>query len=141
MFTNVLKNCKVFRSGLNEAAGVGFINGTTVNADGALNVIHRILLGTLIATQVTIIKAQSGDLADNSDMADIPGGSYTCLDADSDKIVQIEIYKPLKKYHRFTITRGTANAEIDGATTELHHNRTGPDTHDTTVASTKIVVG
>ena len=133
MFNNVLRNCKVHRSLAATAAGSTNVNGTTIDSEGATSIVHKLGVGTLTATQVTSLQAQSGDASDGSDMADITGASVTFADADSGKVALVEVFKPTKRYHRLQAKRATANAVLDFGLTELYFNRTGPDTQNGTL--------
>lgn len=136
MYGNITRQCISVRSLAPVAAGTTTPqNGSVVDANGATAIRHTVSLGTLTATQTTVVKAQSGDASDGSDMADITGASYTVLDTDSNKMVQIEIFKPTKRYHRLVVTRGVANAAIELGITETFHNPKLPITQDASVTS------
>lgn len=140
---NVLRDSVTQRTKLDVAAGTTAIDGDVFDALGFTNVVHTTLLGALVDTQTTVVKAQHGDLADGSDMADITNASYTVLDTDDDDIVQIELYKITKRYHRTRITRGVANSAIDGILTTGYNDRMKPDSGlvGATVAAVKVVQG
>jgi hypothetical protein len=141
---NVLRDSITQRTKLDVAAGVTTpIDGDVFDARGFTNVVHNILVGALVDTQVTVLKAQHGDLADGSDMADIPNATYTLTDTDDDKVVQLELFKITKPYHRVRMTRGTANAALDGILTTGFNDRVKPDSSlvGATIAAVKVVQG
>lgn len=132
------------------AAGVTVINGTHVDMslfdfDGILFVMG---VGALTATQVTGLKAQNGALVNDSDQADIAGASIPLLaDADSNKIVILDVFRPQLRYVRPVVLRGTANAVIDfviaigygGA--KVGYGQAASPALDTTLKSVTTVLG
>lgn len=142
MYNNFSRASTSKRTKVNIAAGVTTPQDSSAfDADGCVSVVHRVHVGTLTANQTTVVKAQHGDLSDESDMADIPNATYTLLDADSDKLVLLELFKITKRYHRVRITRGVANAEFDSIETIGLFDRKPPTTNGATVAATKVVQG
>src|SRR5216683_4355068 len=94
------------------AAGVTAINGTGVDMQDFDNVIFECCMGALSATQVTSLKAQGSP--DNAVWTDITGAvTANANDADSNKILQLEVVRPQQRYVRCVVNRGTANAVID----------------------------
>ncbi len=120
------------------AAGTSAVNGSVIDMTGFNAVRFTALLGTLTATQVTALKAQQGNAANGSDMADIAGAvTPAAADADSNKLLMLDVNvsKITKRYVRPVVTRGTANAVIDGVIADLYRAGTLPQTQsDTTVS-------
>jgi hypothetical protein len=99
------------------------------------------LFGALTATQVTSLKVQQGSLADGSDMADLAGSLHTALaDADGNKCLVTDLFRPQKRYVRCVVERATANAVIDGAIALLYGPRVEPVAKDATVKSVKTLI-
>ena len=97
------------------AAGVTAVNGSGVDMQGWDGVLFICAIGTLSATQVTSLKAQSDTQANFATAADTAGsntGPYA--DADSNKMLVLDVYRPAKRYVRPVVLRATANAVIDG---------------------------
>jgi hypothetical protein len=97
------------------AAGTTSQNGSGVDMQGWDGVVFICAIGTLTATQVTSLKAQGDTAAGFGTAADIAGtstGPYA--DADGNKLLVLDIYRPIKRYIRPVVVRGTANAVIDG---------------------------
>lgn len=120
------------------AAGTTAVNGTVLDHQGFENVRFVALLGTLTATQVTALKAQQGDASDGSDMADITGAvTANAADADSNKMLVLDVSANLitKRYVRCVVTRGTANAVIDGVIADQYYPGVVPTTHPTSTLS------
>lgn len=115
MGINLSKNFNLVRVVNATAAGVTNINGTHVDMQGWDNVVFVALMGALTATQITILKAQNGSAANDSDQADIAGAlTPQALDGDSNKALVLEVVRPLLRYVRPVVLRSVANAVIDG---------------------------
>jgi hypothetical protein len=141
---NVLRDSVTQRTSVDVAAGTSTpLNSSVFDASGFTNVVHNVLIGALVDGQVTVVKAQHGDLSDGSDMADIPNATYTLTDADDDKVVQLELFKITKRYHRVQTTRATQNAALDGILTTGFNDRVKPDSSlvGATIAAVKVVQG
>jgi len=115
MGINLSKNFNLVRVVNSTAAGVTNINGTHVDMQGWDNVVFICLMGALTATQITILKAQNGSLANDTDQADITAAATPqALDGDSNKALVLEVVRPLLRYVRPVVLRSVANAAIDG---------------------------
>lgn len=98
------------------AAAATDITGLTIDLqDFPGGVLFMALFGAIVAGAATSLRLQHGDLADNSDMADIAGSSQTVLDTDDDKAFYLELAKPLKRYARLIVKRATQNATVAAA--------------------------
>src|SRR5258708_12768934 len=97
------------------AAGVTAINSTSVDMQDFETVVFEVSMGTLTATQVTSVKAQGS--ADNATFADIAGlVTGNALDADSNKLLLLEVYRPHHRYLRSLAHPPTPNAAITTVT-------------------------
>lgn len=126
------------------AAGVTAINGSAIDMQDFDSVVFECAMGALTATQVTGLKAQgSNDNGGSDPYADITGAATAAAaDADSNKLLILEVNRPQKRYIRCVVTRGTANAVIDGVIAVQSGAKKAPVTHDaTTVSQSKTVVG
>ena len=117
-------------------------NSTIVDTQDYDSCLFLLMFGALTAGQATAVKVQGGTVSNGSDMTDLKGTGYTVLDADSNKIVKIDVVKPSGfRYLRLVVTRGTQNAEINGAIALAYNPYRSPVTDDaTTVTNTKVVV-
>lgn len=115
MYNNFYPNNETIRTSNAVAAGTTTINCTHVLSDGSTSVLHGFLMGAIITAAVTSAKVQHGDLADDSDMADVTGLTVTIADTDDNLMGTLEYLKPVKKYSRLVISRATQNATLDGA--------------------------
>ena len=112
---SILKNADIDRVKVNAAAGTGNVESDSVDMANYEGVIFLAVLGTITATGVPSIKAQqSSDDGSSDAFADLLGTLVTGDDADGDKILALEIYKPRERYVKCIVGRATANVEVDG---------------------------
>lgn len=112
---NLSRNVTFLRSANAAIAGVTAINGAHVDMQGYDGVLFVAFVGALTATQVTSLKAQGGALANDSDMADLVGAvSPNLADADGNKCIVLDVYRPQQRFVRPVLNRATANAVLDG---------------------------
>lgn len=138
---NLSKSAKVTRALNSVVAGTTNQNGSVIDMAGFEGVQFIALFGALTATQVTSLKVQQGDLADGSDMVDLEGSLHTALaDADGNKCLVTDVFRPQKRYVRPVVIRGTANAVIDGVVALQYSARTEPVVKDATVKSIKTII-
>jgi len=122
------------------AAGTTPQNGSIIDMAGFEGVRFIAAFGALTATQVTSLKVQQGAAANLSDAADLAGSKAGPLgDGDGNGLLITEIFRPQERYVRCVVSRGTANAVIDGVIAELYGPRVLPVAKDATViAQTKL---
>lgn len=114
---NLSKNVKV-STAITPTAGVAGttdINGTTLDMSGFEGVLVLVRMGAITGTAVTSIKMQQGAASNLSDAADLEGTGITVADDDDDQIFMIDLYRPLERYVRVVVDRGTANAVVASA--------------------------
>lgn len=140
-----LEGCRISRVLNAVAAGTSAQTSSPVDmaADGSYDgVIFIALFGALTATQVTSLKAQqsSDDGAADaySDLADSLVGPLQ--DADSNKALAVDIYRPQKRYLKAVIGRGTANAVIDGMLAIQYRGRKCPVSQAAAIAASAKLV-
>lgn len=126
------------------AAGTSVQNGTGVDMTDFEGVLFIFAMGALTATQVTSLKAQqSADDGGADPYADITGAvTANAADADSNKLLLLDVYRPQKKFVRPVATRGTANAVIDGVVAVLYGPKKAPTSQPATfVSQSKAALG
>lgn len=97
----------------------------------AKKILFLVALGAVASSGAGTIKVQHSD--DNSTFVDVEGTSQAWTDTDDDKVLGVEIVRPLKRYLRVVITRGDAgNSTINGVFAIVGDNRTVPFTQLTT---------
>lgn len=121
-----------------QAAGTSNVNSSSLDMANFTNVVFIASIGTITATAVTGIKAQESD--DNSTWADLANTAVAVADTQSNKMALLEVIRPIKRYIRLVVTRGTANAVIDGVIAIQFAERKQPVTQDTTVAASEVWV-
>ena len=95
-----------------SVAGVTDVTSDVIDTAGYAGVLMFTTFGVITGTAVTSIKAQEGDKADGSDMADLAGSGITVADDDDGQTFGIDLNRPRKRYVRLYVDRGTANAVI-----------------------------
>jgi hypothetical protein len=132
---NISKNDKISIA-ITSADGVAAttdIEGEILDMSTYEGVLMAISFGVITGSAVTSIKAQESDLANMSDAVDLIGTGQTIADDDDEKTFYIEIYKPLKRYIRLYVVRGTQNAVVASATYIQTEAKKKPVTHGTGV--------
>jgi len=134
------------------AAGVTVLNGpNSFDMQGYDGVVFIAALGTLTASQVTFLGAQgsadgttwgaAGTAAAPTNL--IPGAQTpAALDADSNKLLMLDVFRPKQRFVRAVLYRGTANAVVDGVIAIRYEAKKQPTVQDaTTVSASLFVVG
>src|SRR4051794_31275219 len=124
---NLFKGGEVRSSLGHIAAGTSVQTGTHVDTFGYQGIAFLFIYGTLTPTQVTSAKLQGGNLANDSDRADLAGSHTTALTDGQSGLVQIiDYYRPAYRYIRPVVSRGTPNAEILGVWAILYNAELAP---------------
>ncbi len=121
--SNQIKTTKVLDV---TAAGTTDINSASVDMANFEGVRFTVGIGVITSTAVTVVKAATS--SDDSNWNDLLGTAISFADDDDAKMVIIDIWRPLERYLRITVDRGTANAVIDFAIAEQYGPRTLPTT-------------
>lgn len=132
---SLLSNIKIVRVKNAVVAGTSVQTATTVDMQGYDGALCIAALGALSATQVTALKAQQGSDSGGSGAADITGAITTAAaDADSNKLLVLDVVKPASRYVTFVLNRATGNAVLDSMIVILYGSRSVPVTADTSVS-------
>ena len=131
---NLARNLRIARALNAVAAGQTDQNGSIIDTANYEGVVFIAALGTLAAGAVTALKAQMGNESNLSDAADLAGTAQSIADTDDNKLLVLDIHRPAERYVRAVVTRGTADATIDGVIAILYGPRVLPVTQDSTVA-------
>lgn len=119
------------------AAGSTSTTSSGVDTLGYAGVRFVAGFGTLTASQVTNLKAQHSD--DNVTYVDVAGtATANMADADSGKLLILDVYKPQKRYVRASVQRGTANAVINNVVAELYRPAFGGTTAASSVSAQEV---
>jgi hypothetical protein len=139
---NLSKNINVVRVVNAQAAGLTAFTGTHVDMQGYDSVIFIAGLGALTATQVTSLQAQNGSLVNDTDQANITNAITAAMaDGDSNKLLILEVFRPLLRYVRPVINRATANAVIDFCIAIQFSGDKLPPTLDASVSKYLATIG
>lgn len=98
------------------AAGTTDINGTILDMAGWEGVLMEVTFGAITASAVTNVHAEQDSSSSMTSAADLAGTGQTVADTDDGDIFLIDLYRPLERYVRVVVDRGTANAVVAGAT-------------------------
>ena len=118
----------------NGAAGTADINGVTLDMQGAEGVLMEITFGAITAGAVTSIKAQQDTASGMGTAADLAGTAQTVADDADEKTFYIDLYRPVERYVRLVVDRGTQNAVVASATYFQYGLRKTPATHGSNVS-------
>ena len=131
---NLARNVRIARALNAVAAGQTDQNGGIVDMANYEGVVFIAALGTLASGAVTGLKAQMGNESNLSDAADLVGTAVSMADSDDNKLLVLDIHRPAERYVRAVVTRGTADATIDGVIAIQYGARLLPASQDSTVA-------
>lgn len=109
--SNFLDNHKVDRVQGATAAGTTDIDSDSVDMQNFESVCFIVTFGTITAGAVTDIHVETS--TDDSTFADLADTAITVAADDDDQTFMVEIIKPLERYLRLTVTRGTQNAVVE----------------------------
>ena len=125
---NLARNVKIARALNAVAAGQTNQNSGIIDMANYEGVVFIAALGTLASGAVTTLKAQMGNKSNLSDAADLAGSAIAIADSDDNKLLVLDIHRPVERYVRAVVTRGTADATIDGVIAILYGPRVLPVT-------------
>jgi hypothetical protein len=137
---NLARNLRIARALNAVAAGQTDQNGSIIDTANYEGVVFIAAFGTLTAGAVTGLKAQMGDDPNLSDAADLAGTAQSIADSDDNKLLVLDVHRPAERYVRAGVTRGTADAVIDGVYAILYGPRVLPVTQDSTVAAINTLI-
>ena len=90
-----------------------------------------VLFGTIDPSAVTTCKLQqSSDDGSLDAYSDLTGTSIAVADDDDNQVVALEVDEPLKHYVRCVVSRGTADAVVDGIVALQYNADSEPVAHD-----------
>jgi hypothetical protein len=124
------------------AAGSSDItDATAVDMAGYEGVRFIFAFGTITAGAVTSVAAAG--LATSSPTPgtdDLLGTKITVADTDDDKLVILDIHRPIQRYVRPFVKRATQNAVVNCIIAELYGSETMPVAKDATVTAQELHV-
>jgi len=100
---NLLTDVKITKVADTTANGTTTVNGSVIDMQGFEGVLFVTNIASAAANN--IMKVQQGQVSNLSDAADLAGSGQTS--GASDEVVAVDIYKPLERYLRPVVVRGT----------------------------------
>lgn len=107
---SILNNHKLTKVQNDTAAGTADIESDSVDTSGFETAFFFTSPSEITGSAVTNMHIETS--SDDSNWNDLEGTKITIADDDDDEIFGIEIVKPLERYLRCVIDRGTQNAVI-----------------------------
>lgn len=140
MATNLISNTKIARVENAASAGTSTLTSDVVDVKHFDGCTFIALLGDVTDTAALELVVQHGDAADGSDAADTTtSAAFTAGASDADnKLLAVEIIRPVKRYVRAKLVRGTANAVVDGIVAVVTDPHSVPTTADATVIGSAV---
>jgi hypothetical protein len=136
-----LLNDGVFQKVLNgAAAGQGTSNSDEVDMAGFDSLAFIVSIGAITATGTVTIHAEQDVVTGMGTAADLAGSAQAYTDADSNKLLILEIERPLERFVRCVCVRATANAVINGIYAIKRMAKNRPVTQGATVVASKILL-
>ena len=109
---NLINELKLDRVSKNTAAGTTDITSDSIdmqNFEGAMFMVH---MGTLVAGGTISVEVETS--TDDSSFTALKGTKVAATaDTADDKLLVVEITKPLERYLRVVVKRATQNSEVD----------------------------
>lgn len=110
------------------------IKSSTIDMSNYEGVLITVPFGTITSGAVTSIKLQGAPTDVDGDFADLEGTSQTVADDDDNTTFFVDLVKPISRYVRLYITRGTQNAVVGACIATQYNGRVKPATHGTGVS-------
>lgn len=125
-----------------QADGTGTNNGSTIDMLGFDNICFIAKFDDVDNTSVLTLKAQQGQQSDASDMVDLSGNATLTADATSgdNKMLLLDVIKPIERYVRPVVVIGTANATLAGVIAIRYNGKKSPVTESSDVANSNTIV-
>jgi len=140
---SLLKDTKIVRVANAAAAAQTDVTTSVVDMAGYDSVMFVAALGDVTATSVLTltVKENTANSTSSPTPASVTGGSctYTAAASDADnKLMAVDVVRPAYRYVFAVLSRGTANAVVDGVFAILYRSRSVPVTADSTVLASAL---
>jgi len=125
-----------------QVAGSSTLTSVLIDMSGFESIVFESLVESLTTGQTKgTIAVYAGNAANGSDQAALAGASLTIGDTDNGKLEVIEVFRPTGfRYVELVITRNSQAAAISSVVCTQYHSRKPPESDDTTVAQTYLVI-
>lgn len=115
------------------AAGTSAITSSAVDTAGYDGVLFIIPLGAIVSGAVTSLKVQQCDTSGGS-YADLTGTNQTIADTDDDKVLYVDVFRPVEQFLKVVVSRATQNATIGGIIAIRYNAGVRPASHGSNVS-------
>ena len=139
---NLISNVKLTQCSSTDAgvAATTAIKGSAIDMSDYETCLFVVPFGTITAGAITSIKVQESVDTTDGNFVDLAGTSVTVADSADNTTFYVEVTKPLKRYLRIYVSRGTQNAVV-GATIAIQGcGRVKPSVQDTTISGGELWV-
>lgn len=131
---SLMKNTKQIRILGSFASGTTVRKSSGVDCRGLDTVMFIADIGAFDADGTVAVKLQGSDTDVDGNYVDLDGAEVTTKDGDDDKLVVIELIRPIHRYNRMVLTPTVGAAITNGIAICGIHQRTLPVTRDDTVS-------
>lgn len=131
---NLTKNVKLTKIENAAAAGQADLTSTTIDMEGFEGCMFVVSFSTIAGAAVTSVEVHTS-LVTGSGFTALLGTNVIVADDDDDKLVWIDIHKPLERFLRLIVKRATQDSTVDMVLALQSSPKTGPVTHDSTTVA------
>ena len=136
---NLSKNVKITMVQAPLADGHTDPDSAAVDMQGFEGVMFVGIVGTVTGSGTASLKAAQS--SDNSNFSDLSGVVATGAAGGSDKFLVLDVYKPLERYVRTTLTRAVANSIYGGTIAIQYGAHKRPTVHDAATLAAAAILG
>jgi hypothetical protein len=136
---NLSKNVKITLVQAPLADGQTDPDSAAVDMQGFEGVMFVGIVGTVIGSGTAALKASQS--SDNANFNDLSGVAATGGAGGSDKFLVLDVYRPLDRYVRTTLTRAVANSIYGGTIAIQYGAHKRPTIHDAATLAAAAVLG
>jgi len=136
---NLSKNVKVTLVQAPLADGQTDPDSSAVDMQGFEGVMFVGIVGTVTGSGTASLKAAQS--SDNSSFSDLSGVVATGSAGGSDKFFVLDVYRPLDRYVRTTLTRAVANSIYGGTIAIQYGAHKRPTVHDAATLAAAAILG
>jgi hypothetical protein len=131
LLTNKCKIVKVMNA---VVAGTTNQDSSEIDMQGYDGVVFIAHLGSLTSTQITALQARGSNTSGSEAAFTTDHVTAAAADADSNKILVLDVFRPPARYLKARVERGTANAVINSVIAIQYHLDKQPIQTDASVS-------
>ena len=136
---NLSKNVKVTLVQAPLADGQTDPDSSAVDMQGFEGVLFVGIVGTVTGAGTASLKAAQS--SDNVNFNDLAGAVASGAAGGSDKFIVLDVYRPLDRYVRTTLTRAVANSIYGGTIAIQYGAHKKPTVHDAATLAAAAILG